>query len=60
MALIEGGFQKELRHGNLASVRTFIDVRDAVRAYWDAILYCEPGEAYNIGGTTTMTVGDCL
>ncbi len=60
VALIEGGFQKELRHGNLASVRTFIDVRDAVRAYWDAILYCEPGEAYNIGGTTTMTVGDCL
>lgn len=60
VALIEAGFQKELRHGNLESVRTFIDVRDAVRAYWEAILFCEPGEAYNIGGTTTMTVGDCL
>jgi GDP-mannose 4,6-dehydratase len=60
VALIEAGFQKELKHGNLNSVRTFLDVRDSVRAYWDAILYCEPGEAYNIGGTTTMTVGDCL
>ncbi len=60
VALIEDGHLKELRHGNLKSVRTFIDVRDAVRAYWDAILYCEPGEAYNIGGTTTMTVGECL
>jgi GDP-mannose 4,6-dehydratase len=60
VALIEAGFQKELRHGNLESVRTFIDVRDAVRAYWEAILYCDIGEAYNIGGTTTMTVGDCL
>ena len=57
---IELGLQKVLLHGNLDSVRTFIDVRDAVRAYWDAIRYCEPGEAYNIGGTTTMTVGECL
>jgi GDPmannose 4,6-dehydratase/GDP-4-dehydro-6-deoxy-D-mannose reductase len=23
-------------------------------------MYCEPGEAYNIGGTTTMSVGDFL
>lgn len=60
VARIELGLQKVLLHGNLDSVRTFIDVRDAVRAYWEAILYCEPGEAYNIGGVTTMTVGDCL
>ena len=60
IAWIERGLLKELTHGNLNSVRTFIDVRDAVRAYWDAMLYCEPGEAYNIGGTTTMTVGECL
>src|SRR5207302_752332 len=37
-----------------------IDVRDAMRAYWDAVLYCEPGEVYNIGGNTTMTVGQFL
>lgn len=57
---IEAGLQKELVHGNLDSVRTIIDVRDAMRAYWDALMYCEPGEAYNIGGTTTMSVGDFL
>ncbi|MBC8096750.1 MAG: GDP-mannose 4,6-dehydratase, partial [Akkermansiaceae bacterium] len=60
VARIERGLQKELVHGNLDSVRTIIDVRDAMRAYWDAVLYCEPGEAYNIGGKTTMTVGDFL
>lgn len=60
VALIERGLQAELIHGNLDSVRTMIDVRDAMRAYWDAALYCEPGEAYNIGGTTTLTVGQFL
>jgi GDP-4-dehydro-6-deoxy-D-mannose reductase len=60
VARIERGLQKELVHGNLDSVRTIIDVRDAMRAYWEAILHCQPGEAYNIGGTTIMTVGDFL
>jgi len=60
VAWIERGLQKELVHGNLDSVRTIIDVRDAMRAYWEAILYCKPGEAYNIGGTTTMKVGEFL
>lgn len=60
VAWIERGWQKELVHGNLNSVRTLIDVRDAMRAYWEAIVYCEPGEAYNIGGTTTLTVGEFL
>ncbi|MCX7885946.1 MAG: GDP-mannose 4,6-dehydratase, partial [Verrucomicrobiae bacterium] len=61
VAWIEAGLQNTpLRHGNLDSVRTLIDVRDAMRAYWDAVVWCEPGEVYNIGGTTTMTVGDFL
>ena len=60
VARIECGLQKELVHGNLDSVRTIIDVRDAMRAYWDAALYCTPGEAYNIGGQTTIKVGDFL
>ena len=60
VARIEAGLQKELAHGNLDSVRTMIDVRDAMEAYWLAIQYCEPGEAYNIGGTTTISVGDFL
>lgn len=60
VAWIEEGLQDELVHGNLDSVRTLIDVRDAMRAYWDAILYCAPGEVYNIGGNTTITVREFL
>ena len=60
VARIERGLQSELVHGNLDSVRTIIDVRDAMRAYWDAALYCIPGEAYNIGGKTSIKVGDFL
>ena len=60
VARIEKGLQKELLHGNLDSIRTLIDVRDAMRAYWDAILYCQPGECYNIGGQTSMSVGKFL
>ena len=60
VAWVERGLQKELTHGNLESVRTIIDTRDAMRAYWLTILHCRPGEAYNIGGTTTMKVGDFL
>jgi GDPmannose 4,6-dehydratase/GDP-4-dehydro-6-deoxy-D-mannose reductase len=60
VARIEAGLQRELVHGNLDSVRTIVDVRDAMRAYWEAILKCTPGEAYNIGGSATMTVGEFL
>lgn len=57
---IEEGLQKELLHGNLDSVRTILDVRDAMEAYWLAMTKCRFGEAYNIGGTTTITVSDFL
>lgn len=61
VARIEQGLQEPvLRVGNLESVRTFCDVRDAVRAYWLLIKHCWPGEVYNIGGTTTMTIGQML
>ena len=60
VAMIERGLQKEIIHGNLDSVRTLIDVRDAMRAYWEAIIHCDYGEAYNIGGTATMKVGEFL
>lgn len=49
-----------IRVGNLESVRTFCDVRDAVRAYWILINKCKPGEVYNIGGNRTMTIGEAL
>lgn len=60
IARIEAGREKELTHGNLDSVRTIIDVRDVMRAYWLLLEKGEPGEVYNIGGSTVMTVGEVL
>ena len=60
VARIEAGLQKELLHGNLDSTRTLIDVRDAMESYWVAAEKCRPGEAYNIGGPTIITVGEFL
>jgi len=60
VARIELGLQKELLHGNLDSVRTIIDVRDAMKSYWMALTKCRIGDVYNIGGITTITVGDFL
>ncbi|MBI2599778.1 GDP-mannose 4,6-dehydratase [Candidatus Daviesbacteria bacterium] len=61
IAAIEAGKQKNVvMVGNLNSVRTFMDVRDAVRAYWLLVNRCTPGEVYNIGGVETMTIGDML
>lgn len=51
---------KIIRVGNLKSVRTFCDVRDAVRAYWIMAQKCSPGEVYNIGGNRTCTIGEAL
>jgi len=60
VARIEAGLQKELLHGNLDSVRTIIDVRDAMESYWVATKKCKFGEAYNIGGAAVIKVGDFL
>lgn len=49
-----------LRVGNLDSIRTFSDVRDAVKAYWLLVNKCRPGDVYNIGGDRTMKVGEML
>lgn len=52
--------QNPIRVGNLESIRTFADVRDAVRAYWMLMEKCPAGEVYNIGGNRTMTLRDML
>lgn len=49
-----------IRVGNLNSVRTFCDVRDAVKAYWILVNKCKAGEVYNIGGDRTLTIGQAL
>lgn len=61
IALIEAGKQDPvLKHGNLDSIRTWADVRDAVKAYYVLVRKCVPGEVYNIGGSTTKTIGEML
>ena len=61
IAAIEAGLAPPVvKVGNLDSVRTFLDARDAVKAYWLLVNKCPPGEVYNIGGVETMTVGDML
>jgi GDPmannose 4,6-dehydratase/GDP-4-dehydro-6-deoxy-D-mannose reductase len=61
IAEIEAGRRRgPMKVGNLDSVRTFADVRDAVRAYWLLLEKCPAGEVYNIGGDRTMTVGEML
>ncbi|MFX0195932.1 MAG: GDP-mannose 4,6-dehydratase [Candidatus Hodarchaeota archaeon] len=50
-----------VRVGNLDSLRTWIDVRDAVRAYYMSVTVNPiPGEYYNIGGTYSCSVGEML
>jgi GDP-mannose 4,6-dehydratase len=62
IAMIERGLTDPVVHvGNLASLRTVADVRDAVRAYHLLVTVDPvPGAYYNIGGTHSCTVGEIL
>jgi GDPmannose 4,6-dehydratase/GDP-4-dehydro-6-deoxy-D-mannose reductase len=57
---IEKGKRDKLVYGNLESVRSIIDVRDIVEAYWIAVNNCDYGEDYNIGVEKSVTVGEFL
>ena len=62
IALAEAGYTKPIiKVGNLKSLRTIADVRDAVRAYF-MLLTINPigGEYYNIGGTHSLEIGEIL
>lgn len=62
IAMIEAGMiEPKVMVGNLKSLRTYADVRDAVRAYHMLVTVNPiPGEYYNIGGSYTCEVGDTL
>lgn len=62
IAMIEAGqIDPVIKVGNLESMRTICDVRDAVRAYYLLLtVKPQPGEVYNIGGNHSCTVGDVL
>jgi GDP-mannose 4,6-dehydratase len=50
-----------IKVGNLKSLRTFADVRDAVRAYYMLVtVNPKAGEYYNIGGQYSCEVGEML
>lgn len=50
-----------IKTGNLASLRTFADVRDAVRAYHMLVtINPTPGAYYNIGGEHVCTIDEML
>lgn len=62
IAMIEAGLiPPVVKTGNLDSLRTFADVRDAVRAYYMLVTVNPvPGAYYNIGGTYTCTIAEML
>lgn len=62
IAMIEAGMiEPRVMVGNLKSLRTYADVRDAVKAY-HMLVTVNPiaGEYYNIGGSYTCEVGETL
>jgi GDP-mannose 4,6-dehydratase len=62
IAMIEQNkIEPVVRVGNLDSLRTWADVRDAVRAYYLLVTKDPiPGAYYNIGGTYTCSIRDML
>ncbi len=62
IAMAEAGLiEPVIKVGNLKSMRTYADVRDAVKAYY-LLVTINPisGEYYNIGGSYSCEVGDTL
>tara|TARA_B110001450_G_scaffold256806_1_gene288840 strand:- start:1519 stop:2490 length:972 start_codon:yes stop_codon:yes gene_type:complete len=60
IARIERGKQKVLKHGNLNSTRTLIDIDDATNAYWLAATKGKIGEIYNIGANEGISIRKVL
>ena len=58
---IENGFQQAIiKVGNLKSTRDFIDIRDAVRAYWLVVQKGEPGDVLNVCSGVGVSIQSVL
>lgn len=64
-----GSFVKQIREakdndiisvGNINSRRDFIDISDAVEAYWNLLLFGRPGEIYNVCAGFSYSMEDIL
>lgn len=63
-----GSFVKQIREssgagidvGNLESLRDFVDISDAVDAYWKICLHGLPGEVYNVCSGIPLSMRDLL
>jgi GDP-4-dehydro-6-deoxy-D-mannose reductase len=61
IAMIEKKKHEPVLHvGNLEARRDFTDVRDMIRGYWLALEKGEPGEVYNIGSGTDVSIQKML
>lgn len=60
IALAEVSGENEINAGNLDSLRDFVDVRDAVRAFAMLAVNGKAGQVYNICSARGVTIKNCL
>jgi len=49
-----------IKVGNLSPKRDYIDIQDAVRAYWKIVTEGKPGEIYNVGSGRSLSMQEIL
>ena len=59
IAQMELGKRDHVSHGNLNSIRTWLDARDIVRLFFSALKTCDSG-VYVVGGDDTRSVAEML
>ncbi len=61
IAMIERGLKERvIEVGNLEARRDFSDARDIVRAYWLCLEKGDPGDVYNMGSGSAVTIQEML
>ena len=54
------GDSRQIKVGNVESARDFIDIRDAVRAYWQIVTSGAAGEIYNVASGEPTRIASLL